>query len=88
MNHEQEGKVLDMDEQVGLNPTSYSLMVSKVIQQFNGALISTFVYTNDTVRVICAKVSLPQLLNVSFLNEYNCVLEFSTEFQLYKIAMY
>ena len=30
MNCKQEGEVTDMDEQVGLNPTSNSLMVSKV----------------------------------------------------------
>ena len=59
MNWEQEGEVLDMHEQVDLNPNSNSLMVSKVTQQFNGAPTHTFIYTNDTVRAICAKASLP-----------------------------
>ena len=31
-NCKQEGEVLDLDEQVGSNPSSYSLMVSKVTQ--------------------------------------------------------
>ena len=34
-------------------------MVNKVTQQFNGAPIPTFIYTNDTVRAICAKSFLP-----------------------------
>ena len=62
-------------------------MVSKVTQQFNGAPIPTFIYTNDTVRAICVKASLPEQLHVSFLNEYGCVLEFLTEFKLNKFAM-
>ena len=32
MNHEQEGEVLDIDEQVNSNPRPNSLMVSKVTQ--------------------------------------------------------
>ena len=32
MNHEQEGEVLDLDEQVGSNPSLNSVMVSKVTQ--------------------------------------------------------
>ena len=74
MNCKKEGEVSDMDEQVDLNPTSNSLMVSKVTQQFNGALIPTFIYTNDTARAICTNASLPEPLNVSFLKEYDCVL--------------
>ena len=87
MNCKQEHEVLDMDEQVDLNPTSNSLMVSKVTQQFNGAPIPTFIYSNDTVRAICAKTSLPEPINVSFLNEFYCVLKFLTEFELHKITM-
>ena len=87
MNCKQEGEVLDMDEQVGLYLTSNSLMVSKVTHWFSGAPIPTFIYTNETVREIYVKASLPEPINVSFLNEYDCVLEFSTEFELHKIAM-
>ena len=87
MNCKQGGKVLDMDEQVDLNPTSSSWIVSKVTQIFNGALIPTFLYTNDTVRAICAKAFLPELVNFSYLNEYDCVLQFSTDFDLHKIVM-
>ena len=86
-NCKQGGKVLDMDEQVNLNPTSNSFMVSKVTQRFNGALIPTYLYTNDTVRAICVKASLPEPINVSFLNEYDCVLELSTDFDLHRITM-
>ena len=32
MNHNQEGEVLDLDKQVDSNPSSNSLMVSKVTQ--------------------------------------------------------
>ena len=46
-----------------------------------------FIYNSDTVRAICAKASLPEPINISFLNEYDCMLEFSTEFELHKIAM-
>ena len=53
MDCKQGGEVLDMDEQVDLNPTSSSLMVCKVTQRFNGAPIPTFLYTNDTVKAIC-----------------------------------
>ena len=53
MNHEQEGGVLDFDNQVDLNPSSNSLMVSKVTQRYNGAPIPTFIYINETVRAIC-----------------------------------
>ena len=56
-------------------------------QQFNGAPIPTFIYTNDTVRTICAKAFLPEPIHVSFLNEYDCMLKFPTEFELCKIAM-
>ena len=87
MNCKQGAEVLDMDEQVDLNPTSTSLMVSKVTQRFNGAQIPTFLYTNDTVKVICVKASLSEPINVSFLNEYDCVLKFSTDFDLHRIAM-
>ena len=87
MNCQQEGEVLDMDEQVSLNPTSNSLMISKVTQRFNGAPIHAFIYTNDTVRAICVKASLPEQLYVSFLNEFDCVLEFSTKFELHKITL-
>ena len=87
MNCEQEGKILDMDEKIDLNPTSNSLMLSMVTHWFNGAPIHTFIYTNDTVKAICAKASLPDPINVSFLNEYECVLEFATDFDPHKIAM-
>ena len=87
MNCKQEGEVSDMDEQVDLNPTSDSLTVGKVTQQFNGALIPTFIYTNDTVKGMYAKASHSEPINVSFLNEYCCVLEFLTEFELHKIAV-
>ena len=52
------GENLVMDEQVDLNPTSSSLMLSKITQQFNGPPIPTFIYTNDTVKAICAKAFL------------------------------
>ena len=32
MNYEQEGEALDLDEQVGSNPSSTSLMASKITQ--------------------------------------------------------
>ena len=76
-----------MDKQIDLNPTSSSLMWSKVTQQFTGAPTPNFLYTNDTVKAICAKASLPDQINDSFLNEYDCVLEFATDFDPYKIAM-
>ena len=88
MNHKQEGKVLDLDEQVDPNPSSNSLMVSNVTQWFNGeAPIPTFIYTNHAVRAICAKAFLPEPIYVSFLNEYGCVLEFVTEFELHIIKI-
>ena len=62
-------------------------MVRKVLQWFNGALIPAFLYTDDTFEAICVKASLPEPINDSFLNEYNCVLEFPTDFDLHKIAM-
>ena len=58
MNCKQGGKVLDLNEQVDLNPSSNSLMVSKVTQY-------QLLYTP---------------IHVSFFNEYDCVLEFPTEF--------
>ena len=78
MNHEQEGEVLDLDGQVDSNPSSNSLMAIKVMQWFSGAPISTFIYTNDAFRAICAKSFLSEPIHVSFLNEYDCVLEFSS----------
>ena len=87
MNCKQEDEVLDIDEQVDSNPSSNSLMASKLKQWYNGAPIPTFIHTNDTVRAICAKVFLPEPIHVSFLNEYDCVLEFWTEFELHKIAV-
>ena len=86
-NCKQGGEILDMDKQIDLNPTSSSLMLSKVTQQFNGAPIPTFIYTIDTVKAICAKASLPDPVNFSFLNEFECVLEFATDFDPHKIAM-
>ena len=74
MNHKQGCEILDMDEQIDLNPTWSSLMLSKVPQQFNGTPTPTFIYTNDTVKAICAKASLPDAINIGFLNEYDCVL--------------
>ena len=74
MNPKQEGEVLDFHEQVDSNPSSNSLMVSKVTQLYNGAPIPTFIYTNETVRAICAQAFLPEPIHVSFLNEYDCVL--------------
>ena len=65
MNCKQEGEALDLDEQVGSNPSSNSLMVSKVTQQSNGAPIPTFIYTNETVRAVCTKVFLPEPVHVS-----------------------
>ena len=66
MNHEQEGEVLDTDEQVDSNPSSNSLMVHKVTQQYNGAPIPAFIYTNETVRAVCVKAFLPEPIHVSF----------------------
>ena len=54
-------------------------MVSKVTQQFNGALMPTFICTNDTVGAIYVKASLPKPINISFQNEYDSVLEFLTD---------
>ena len=88
MNHEQGSEVLDMDEQVDFNSTSCSLMVGKVSQPFNGSPVPTFLYTNDTIKAIFVKASLPKAINVNFLNEYNCVLEFPTNFELYQITMH
>ena len=62
-------------------------MLSKVTQWFNGAPKPAFICTSDTVKTICANASLPDPINDSFLNEYDCVLEFATEFDLHKIAM-
>ena len=59
-------------------------MVSKVMQQFNGAPIPAFIYTNETVRAICAKAFLPEPIHVSFLNEYDCMLEFPPNFNYVK----
>ena len=87
MNCEQGGEVLDLDEQVDSNLRSNSLMVSKVTKQFNGVLIPTAIYTNDTVRAVCVKVFLPEPIHVSFLNGYDCMQQFPTEFELCKIAM-
>ena len=87
MNHKQEGEVLNLDEQVDLNPSSNSLVVSKVAQWYNGAPISTFIYTYKTVSAICVKAFLPEPIHVIFLNEYDCMLEFSAEFELCKIAV-
>ena len=84
-NHGQENEVLEMEEPVDLNPSSSSLMVSKVTQRFNGAQIPAFIYTNKTLKAICAEASLPQPIHVSFLNEYDYVLEFSNNFKLHKI---
>ena len=47
---------------------------------------TTLIYTNETVMAVCAKAFLPEPIHVSFLNEYDCVLEFPTEFELHKIA--
>ena len=55
MNCEQEGEVLDLDEQIDPYSNSNTLMVSKVTQQLNEAPRPTFIYTNDIVRAICAK---------------------------------
>ena len=66
MNHKQEGEVLDLDEQVDSNPSSNSLIVSKVSQWFSGTPIPTFIYTNNTVRAICVKAFLPEPIHVSF----------------------
>ena len=41
MNHKQESEALDLDEQGSSHPSSNSLMVYKVTQQSNGALIPT-----------------------------------------------
>ena len=76
MNCKQEGEVSDLNEQVDLNPSSNSLMVSKLKQWFSGAPIPTFIYTNNTVRAICVKEIFPEPIHVSFLNEYDCMLEF------------
>ena len=81
------GEILDMNEQIHLNPTSCSLMLSKVMQQFNGAAVPALIYTDDTVKAICAKASLPDPINVRFLNEYNCVWEFASDFDPHKIAI-
>ena len=66
MNEEQEGEVLDLDEQADSNPSSNSLMVSKVTQPNNGAQIPAFIYTDETVRAICVKVFLPEPIHVIF----------------------
>ena len=76
MNNEQEGEVLDLDDPVSSNPNSNSLMVSKFTQWYNGTLIPTFVYINETVRAVCVKAFLPEPIHVSFLNEYDYILEF------------
>ena len=57
---------MDVDEQIDLNPTSSSLMLSKVTQQFNGAPIATFIYTNGTVKAICAK----PLLQIQLMSDF------------------
>ena len=43
-----------------------------------------FYLYNETVRDICMKAFLPEPVHVSFLNEHDCVIEFSTEFELHK----
>ena len=85
---EQEVEILDFDEQVDWNPSSNSSMVSKVTQWYNGAPISTFIYTSETFRAICVKAFLPEPIHDSFfLNEYDCMLQFPTEFELCKITV-
>ena len=64
INCKQESEGLDLDEQVNSNPSSNSLMVSKVTQQSNGALISIFIYTTETVRTVCAIAFLPKSVHV------------------------
>ena len=88
INHTQEGEVLDLDEMGSSNSSSNSFMVSKVTQQSNGAPIPTFIYTAENVRAGYVKAFLSEHIYVSFLNEYYCMLEFPTKFELHKIAVY
>ena len=39
------------------------------------------------MRAFCAKLFLPEHIYVSFLNEYDCVLEFPTKFKLCRISV-
>ena len=87
INCKQEGQILDLDEQVDSNPNSNSLKVSKATQQYNVSPIPAFIYTNETFRAICAKLVLPEPIHVSFVDEYDYILEFPTEFELCKIAV-
>ena len=86
MNCKQEGEALDLEEQVSSNPSSNSLMVSKVTQLSNGAPVPTFIYTNETVWAVCTKALLPEPVHVRF-EMSMIVLEISTEFELHKIAV-
>ena len=47
----------------------------------------TFTHTTKTVRAVCVRVFLPEPIHVSFLNKYDCVLEFLTEFELHKVVV-
>ena len=87
MNHEQVCEVFDLDEQVDSNPSSNSLIMSKVTQWYNGAPIPTFIYTYETIRAICVKAFLPELIHISFLNEYDCMLDFPAEVDLHNIGV-
>ena len=87
MNCKPEDETLELDEQGGSNPSSKSLAVVKIVQQSNGALIPTFIYTAEAVREICKKSFIPEPVHISFLNEYDCVLDFSVEFELNKVAV-
>ena len=87
INCKHEGETLELHEQGALNPSSKSLVVVKIVQQSNGALIQTFIYAAEDMREICEKSFIPEPVHIRFLNEYVCVLEFSVEFQLNKKAV-
>ena len=63
MNCKQWGETLNMKEQVNLNPTSRSLMLSRVTRQFNGATIPHFFIPMTQLKQFVQKLlSLIQLM--------------------------
>ena len=59
----------------------------KIAQQSNKAQIPAFIYTTEAVREICEKSFVLEPIHISFLNGYDCVLEFSAGLELSKIAI-
>ena len=86
MNHSSDKIVPETATQGACKHPELSILLNK-IEQFEGRPLSPFLLHDKAISAMCNEIKLPRPTNISLLNEYEAVLEFSAGYDANRIMM-